>query len=214
MKQTILFLAAALMLGVAMPTMAQQKKALVKRTTTTKKSGTAAKYASTGSTSSASSETFVFNNGILGPIQAGKSIANVPKSFSGLYDKYIYEKKECADMDGEWTEDHYYFYKNGKKVIDVWTEDKKISAITLLPGSSFIKTSDGFFVGCSARDLFNKKRMEWATYYDGFTFASSKKMTYYINSSDLIGDVETPSRATHIKINAKIAKIVYSVYVD
>ena len=42
MKQTILFLAAALMLGVAMPTMAQQKKALVKRTTTTKKSGSTA----------------------------------------------------------------------------------------------------------------------------------------------------------------------------
>ncbi len=56
--------------------------------------------------------------------------------------------------------------------------------------------------------------MEWATYYDGFTFASSKKMTYCINSGDLIGNVETPSRATHIKANAKIAKIVYSVYVD
>ena len=213
MKRTILFLAAAIILGVAMPTMAQQKKTQVKRTTTTK-SGTATKSTSTGSKNSASSETFVFNNGILGPIQAGKSIANVPKSFSGLYDKYIYEKKECADMDGEWTEDHYYFYKNGKKVIDVWTEDKKISAITLLPGSSFIKTSDGFYVGSSARDLFNKKRMEWATYYDGFTFASSKKMTYYINSGDLIGNVETPSRVTHIKANAKIAKIVYSVYVD
>ena len=36
MKRTILFLAAAIILGVAMPTMAQQKKALVKRTTTTK----------------------------------------------------------------------------------------------------------------------------------------------------------------------------------
>lgn len=214
MKRTILFLAAAIILGVAMPTMAQQKKAQAKRTVTTKKSGTATKSTSTGSTNSASSETFVFNNGILGPIQAGKSIANVPKSFGGLYDKYIYEKKQCADMDGEWTEDHYYFYKNGKKVIDVWTEDKKISAITLLPGSSFIKTSDGFYVGCSARDLFNKKRMKWATYYDGFTFASSKKTTYYINSGDLIGNVETPSRATQIKANAKIARIVYSVYVD
>ncbi len=38
-------------------------------------------------------------------------------------------------------------------------KDKKISAITLLPGSSFIKTSDGFYVSCSARDLFN--RNEW-----------------------------------------------------
>ena len=40
MKRTILFLAAAIMLGMSMPTMAQQKKAPAKRTTTTKKSGT------------------------------------------------------------------------------------------------------------------------------------------------------------------------------
>lgn len=39
MKRTILFLAAVIMLGVAMPTMAQQKKTQVKRTATTKKSG-------------------------------------------------------------------------------------------------------------------------------------------------------------------------------
>ncbi len=39
MKRTILFLAAAIMLGMSMPTMAQQKKAPAKRTTTTK-SGT------------------------------------------------------------------------------------------------------------------------------------------------------------------------------
>lgn len=38
MKRTILFLAAAIMLGVAMPTMAQQKKATAKRIATTKKS--------------------------------------------------------------------------------------------------------------------------------------------------------------------------------
>lgn len=42
MKRTFLFFATALMLGMAMPTMAQQKKAPMKRTTTTK-SGTAAK---------------------------------------------------------------------------------------------------------------------------------------------------------------------------
>lgn len=36
MKRTILFLAAAIMLGMSMPTMAQQKKAPAKRTTTTK----------------------------------------------------------------------------------------------------------------------------------------------------------------------------------
>lgn len=39
MKRTVLFLAAAIMLGAAMPTMAQQKKAQAKRTATTKKSG-------------------------------------------------------------------------------------------------------------------------------------------------------------------------------
>lgn len=42
MKRTILFLAAAIMFGVAMPTMAQQKKAPAKRTVTTKKSGSTA----------------------------------------------------------------------------------------------------------------------------------------------------------------------------
>lgn len=167
-----------------------------------------------GSTGTSIPETFVLKNGTLGPIQAGKLITNIPKSCAGLYDKYVYEKKHCEDMEGEWTEDHYYFYKNGKKVIDVWTENKKISAITLLPGSSYIKTPEGFYVGCSARDLFSKKRMEWSTYYDGYTFASSSKVTYYIKSGDLVGNVETPNKATDIKVNAKIDKIMYSVYVE
>ena len=159
-------------------------------------------------------ESFVLKNGKLGPIQAGKPITSVPKSCSGLYDKYVYEKKQCEDMDGEWTEDHYYFYKNGKKVIDVWTENKKVSSITLLPGSSYIKTPEGFYVGCSARDLFSKKRMEWATYYEGYTFATSNKMTYYIKTEDLLGNGETPNKVSDIKPNAKIDKISYSVHAE
>lgn len=159
---------------------------------------------------SATAESFVLNNGTLGPIQAGKLITTLPKSYSGLYDKYVYKKEQFADMEGEWTEDHYYFYKNGKKVIDVYTSDKVISSISLLPGSSYIKTPEGFYVGCSARDVYNKKKMEWSTYYEGYSFATSNKITYYINSDDITNH-ETPNKVSDIKPNAKIVKINYNV---
>ena len=155
-----------------------------------------------------------FENGKVGPIKAGELVTSLPKSYDGLYDKYVYEKRECADMDGEWTEDHYIFYVDGQKVIDVWAENKKISAITLLPASSFIKTPEGFYVGCSARDLFSKKRMEWSTYYDGYSFATSAKTTYYMESGDLINNTEVPNKASDIKSDAKIVKISYSIYAE
>ena len=48
--------------------------------------------------SSQASNAFVLGNGKLGPIQIGKSISQLPKSVTGLYDKFVY-KKEVHESD-------------------------------------------------------------------------------------------------------------------
>ena len=47
---------------------------------------------------SSQASTFVLGNGKLGPIQIGKSISQLPKSVTGLYDKFVY-KKEVHESD-------------------------------------------------------------------------------------------------------------------
>ena len=49
---------------------------------------------------SSQASTFVLGNGKLGPIQIGKSISQLPKSVTGLYDKFVY-KKEVHESDME-----------------------------------------------------------------------------------------------------------------
>ena len=49
---------------------------------------------------SSQASTFVLGNGKLGPIQIGKSISQLPKSVTGLYDKFVY-KKEVDESDME-----------------------------------------------------------------------------------------------------------------
>ena len=47
---------------------------------------------------SSQASTFVLGNGKLGPIQIGKSISQLLKSVTGLYDKFVY-KKEVHESD-------------------------------------------------------------------------------------------------------------------
>lgn len=167
-------------------------------------------------TTQAAAKTFTLTNGKLGPIQAGQRFANIPVTYAGLYDKYAYKKIEHeSDMEDNWTEEYYQFTKGGKNVFRVEIgEGKKIVGITLQEGSSsIVKTQEGFYVGYSARTLFTKKRMEWETYYEGTSFATSGHYTYHINTDDVIGN-EYPTSVNQIKPNAKVCMIVYNHSVE
>lgn len=162
-------------------------------------------------TTQAATTTFTLVNGKLGPVQVGSKFANIPATYAGLYDKYIHETQTMEDMDGEWTVEYYQFTKAGKNVFRVDLDDtKKISSITLQEGSSsLVKTPDGFYVGYPARTLFTKKRMEWSTYYDGCTFATSGNFTYKVNDEDLV-NIDIPQNVNHFKPTAKVSSIIYS----
>lgn len=166
-------------------------------------------------TTQAAAKTFTLTNGKLGPIQTGVKFANIPATYAGLYDKYTYKKELMGGEGGdEWEEEYYQFTKAGKKIFRVLIYDGKIGSIELQEGSSaIIKTQEGFYVGYPARTLFTKKRMEWETYYEGTSFATSGHYTYHINSNDVIGN-EYPTNVNQIKPNAKVSMIVYNHSVE
>lgn len=173
------------------------------------KSKTASVQSSAKAAATSQAKKFTLANGKLGPLFIGKTVASLPKSVDGLYDSYKYETFEVEnDMEGSWTEEWCHFYKDGKEIFKCFAEGKKLTSFVLMEGSSFIKTNEGFYVGYNARELFNKKRMKWETYFEGTAFGTSGHFIYHINDSDLLG-CEYPTRATHIKQNAKIVKIVY-----
>lgn len=160
-------------------------------------------------TSDANDGATIFDNGKLGPVEVGKSMPNIPQKVDGLYDKFTHKKEEHEDeMDGAWTEEYYLFLKDGKEIFRANIYEGKVYTIRLLSGSSFIKTSDGISVGSSARELFNKVRMEWGTYYEGETFGTNGHFTYYVSSDDLI-QTDIPQKAEHFKPEAKVCGIVY-----
>ena len=166
------------------------------------------------SISQPATKTFTLMNGKLGPVQTGVKFANIPATYSGLYDKYIYKKELMGGEGGdEWEEEYYQFTKGGKKIFRVLIYDGKIVSIELQEGSSgIVKTQEGYHVGYPARTLFTKKRMEWITYYEGTSFATSGHYTYYVNSDDLI-NIE-PTNVNHFKPNAKVCMITYSHNVE
>jgi hypothetical protein len=202
MKRIALLLMALMLLGTAQTVTAQKKP--VKRTTTT----TPRKKPATTQSNQAT-ESFVLGDGKLGPLSLGQTTATLPKKVAGLYDSYKIKTEEFADMDDSWTETYCYFYKGGKAIFKALVNDKKrLESFTLDKGSSFIKTSEGFFVGGSARDLFSKKPMTWETWYTGTAFARKGHWEFHIPSDDLNG-ADFPAKLSDIKSTAKISMIVY-----
>ena len=54
-------------------------------------------------TAQAAAKTFTLTNGKLGPIQTGIRFANIPATYTGLYDKYTYKKETMGGEGGdEW----------------------------------------------------------------------------------------------------------------
>lgn len=159
----------------------------------------------------ASAEAFILNNdGSLGPLRIGQTMASLPKSVPGLYDSFKYTKELIeSDMEDSYTLELCHFYKGGKEIFRAGIEEKKLESFILTKGSEFIKTSEGFHVGYNARQLFQKKPMEWETYYEGEVFGTSGRFTYYFPSDDLQGEVDMPSKVTHIKTNAVLSTIIF-----
>lgn len=157
----------------------------------------------------AKTEEFLLDKGKLGPIEIGKNINDLPKSVEGLYDKSDYKKEvHESDMEDDWTEEYYIFSKDGKDIFRTDVEGKKITSIVLLADASFIKTSDGFYIGSSAQELFKAKKMQWENYYEGDVFATSGHYTYFVNSDDLV-DTDIPQKASDFKSTAKINRIIF-----
>ena len=150
---------------------------------------------------------FNFNKKKLGPIEVGRPISNLPASFPGLYDKFRHKKELHEDeMDGEWLEENYTFSKDGKDIFMAIIYEDKVSSIRLLKDATFISTPDGISVGSSAREVFNKIRADWSTYYEGTAFATKGNFTYHISMDDLIR-ADVPHNTEQIKPDAKICMI-------
>ena len=157
---------------------------------------------------SKSGNTFVLKDKKLGPVTIGKPIKNLPKSVSGLYDNYQYKKVEYEDeMDGPWTDEFYIFTLKGKNVFRATIDEGVVYNIKLLEGSTnIVKTPEGFYVGYSARELFKKKRLQWATDFMD-VYAESSGYIFTVNPNDVTRDV--PEKLEHFKVTAKIRSIIY-----
>ena len=150
---------------------------------------------------------FILADGKLGPISKGATASTFPKKVEGLYDKFEFESYE-NDMD-DYVEEYYTFTQAGKPMFRANINEGKVFSITLLEGSSsIIKTSDGIYVGYSARELFKKKKLEWEFYFDTGLTGSDGKYTYAIDP-DGYEPESTPEKATDLKANAKVCAITH-----
>ena len=157
---------------------------------------------------SSAAQSFTLANGKLGPVLVGKALGKLPTSVAGLYDKYSLKKEEHEDMDGAWTEEFYQFVKGGKAVFRVYIEEGKVSAISLLPGSSYIKTPDGIYVGYPAQKLYQQKKMQWEYYLsEPEAFATSGHYTYGVAATD--AKTNSMDQLIGFKPNAKVSIITY-----
>lgn len=157
-------------------------------------------------------KSFVVTNGKLGPIQLGSSMANIPRSVAGLYDKFTKETVnrfdgDIGDEDGPTIQETIFsFYKNGKNIFNVTADEKLVAYnIELMEGSSYIKTAEGYFVGYSAREFFKKHSRGWDNDYTEGAFVDSRNCRYYVE--DRYMNVEIPTKVSNFTANAKITKI-------
>lgn len=164
-------------------------------------------------------KTFVMGNGKLGPIFIGQFVTTLPKMVPGLYDTYTYFKGyekvyEMGMEDDDEAEEVFVekvtFIKNGKEIVSVGVDDGKIVSFSVGEGASFIKTTNGFHVGSSARELFRKSpKMKWEPiYFENVVEATSKDYVYTMDINDL-PNTDNPRRAEDFKPNAKIMSIYY-----
>lgn len=149
---------------------------------------------------------FTVGKGNVGLVTIGMEASKMPKQVEGLYDKFEKKTEEFEDNEETWTEEYFLCTKAGKPVLKANLSEDRLVSITLLEGSSNVKTPDGIYVGYPARELFQKKKMEWENWYEGYVFASDGTYCYSVDSNDLV-DVDTPEKASDFKADAKVCKI-------
>lgn len=150
---------------------------------------------------------FILAGGKLGPISRGAKASSFPKQVDGLYDKYEYESWE---NEGEgYTEAYYLFSRGGKPVFraNVDPETKVVTGFTLLEGATNVKTPDGFYVGCSAREVFQKKKLNWMFDFSTGVIGSGGGYCYTIDGEGMAVPESAPEKLSDIKSSAKITEI-------
>lgn len=164
-------------------------------------------------------KTFVMGNGKLGPIFIGQFVTTLPKTIPGLYDTFTYFKgyekvyemgMEDDDEAEEVLVEKVTFIKNGKEIVSLGVDDGKIVSFLVGKGASFIRTTNGFHVGSSARELFRKcPKLNWDhIYFENCVEATSKDYVYTMDDDDL-PNTDTPRRAEDFKPTAKIISIYH-----
>ena len=164
-------------------------------------------------------KTFVLGNGKLGPICIGDDVRYLPKTIPGLYDTFTYFKgyekvyemgMEDDDEAEEVLEERVTFIKNGKEIVSAGVDDGKIVSFLVGEGASFIRTTNGFHVGSSVRELFRKSpKLNWQRiYFENVVEATSKDYVYTMDSDDL-PNTDNPRRAEDFKPTAKIISIYH-----
>ena len=98
------------------------------------------------SATNTSATEYILGNGKLGPIKKGAAASTFPKQVEGLYDKFETKKEEFYDNEEAYTAEYIDFTKAGKLVFRANIDEGKVAFITLLEGSSNIKTPDGIYV--------------------------------------------------------------------
>ncbi|MBQ9232206.1 MAG: hypothetical protein IJ190_13660 [Prevotella sp.] len=164
-------------------------------------------------------KTFVLGNGKLGPICIGDDVRYLPNTIPGLYDTFTYFKgyekvysmgMEDDDEAEEVLEERVTFIKNGKEIVSAGVDDGKIVSFLVGEGASFIRTTNGFHVGSSVRELFRKNpKLNWQRiYFENVVEATSKDYVYTMDSDDL-PNTDNPRRAEDFKPTAKIISIYH-----
>ena len=151
-------------------------------------------------------QSFILKNGTLGPVKKGMAVGSLPKQYSGLYDKITRDKEYYNDEDFD---EYLLFTKNGKEIFRTFLDGNKIASICLLSGSSsFIKTSEGIYVGYPAQKLNKEKKLKWEYNMDSVVaWATSGEYTYNVENGDLITDDMNETIVRGFKTGAKICEI-------
>lgn len=149
---------------------------------------------------------FIAGKGNVGPIEIGMFVKDLPEKVDGLYDKFETETTEHSEDDCTWTEEYSTFTRDGKPVFKANSAEGRIVSCTLLEGSTNVKTPDGIYVGYSARELFEKKKLEWENWQDGYVHGTDLTYYYAVDAEDLV-NVEVPEKASDFKEDAKVCYI-------
>lgn len=149
---------------------------------------------------------FTAGKGNVGSVEIGMAVSKMPEQVEGLYDKFEKKTEILEECDDEWTVEYLLCTRAGTPVLRVNVYDDILTSISLLEGATNVKTPDGIRVGFSARELFQKKKMQWENWFDGFVHGNDGTYCYTVEA-DGLQDVDIPEKASDFKEDATVCKI-------